>query len=94
MAPTPADGAAGKYPFVKHFYLIAAVNPSPALKRFTSCMQSPASRVALAVALLVALALPLGHASIAYRDLSGALEFKAHFKAAAPGPLVTGNPAV
>ena len=50
------------------------------------------SRVALLVALAVALALPLGHWVIAYNDFSGQLEFKAKVKATALSGLIATNP--
>ncbi|MGB5079994.1 MAG: EAL domain-containing protein [Burkholderiales bacterium] len=52
------------------------------------------SRVALAVALVVAFALPLGYWVIAYNDFSGQLEFKARVKAAALSGLIASIPEV
>lgn len=42
--PTPGNGASGKYPYVKQFFLITRPEPSPPVKRFIAFMQSPAGR--------------------------------------------------
>lgn len=55
---------------------------------------SVVSRVALAVALLVALALPTAYAVVAYLDLSEDLAFKARVKATAFSGLIATNPDV
>ena len=55
-------------------------------------VQSIVSRVALAVALTVALALPLGYWAIAYSDFSAELAFKARVKATALSGLVASSP--
>ena len=52
------------------------------------------SKVALLVASLVALALPLAYALIAYYDFSRDLEFKAKVKATAFSSLITSSPDV
>lgn len=50
------------------------------------------SRVALLVALVAGLALPLGYGAVAYLDFSGGLEFKAQVKATAFSSLIATNP--
>jgi diguanylate cyclase (GGDEF)-like protein len=57
-----------------------------------SKVTSIVTRVALLVALAVTLALPLGYWFIAYRDLSGELEFKARVKATALSGLIASLP--
>jgi diguanylate cyclase (GGDEF)-like protein/PAS domain S-box-containing protein len=52
------------------------------------------SRVALLVAFVIGLALPLGYGLVAYVDFSRALEFKARVKATAFGSLITTQPDV
>ena len=59
-------------------------------RRITSIV----SRVALLVALVVALALPSGYWLIAYHDLSEGIAFKAKVKATALAGLVAANPDV
>lgn len=54
---------------------------------------SAAWRFALAVAALVALALPSVYALISYRDFTDALDFKARIKASALVHLIAANPA-
>ena len=50
------------------------------------------SRVALVIALMVAISLPLGYMVIAFNDLSANLHFKAKVKATAFSSLITSNP--
>ncbi|MEO8752685.1 MAG: substrate-binding domain-containing protein [Casimicrobiaceae bacterium] len=44
VEPTVANAASGKYPHVKHFYLVTTADPTAAAKRFIAFLQSPAGR--------------------------------------------------
>ena len=44
VEPTASNGASGKYPHVKQFFLITRPDPSAAVKRFIAFMHSPAGR--------------------------------------------------
>jgi phosphate transport system substrate-binding protein len=48
VEPTPANGAAGKYPHVKRIYYIIKSEPSPEVKRFVAFIRSPAGQDILA----------------------------------------------
>ncbi len=48
VEPTPANAAAGKYPHVKHLFLITQTEPSADVKRFVAFVKSPAGRDILA----------------------------------------------
>jgi phosphate transport system substrate-binding protein len=44
VEPTVGNGASGKYPHAKGFFLVTRREPSAAVKRFIAFMQSPAGR--------------------------------------------------
>jgi phosphate transport system substrate-binding protein len=44
VEPTASNGASGKYPHVKRFFLITRSDPSAAVQRFIAFMQSPDGR--------------------------------------------------
>jgi phosphate transport system substrate-binding protein len=44
VEPTVGNGASGKYPHAKGFFLVTRPEPSAAVKRFIAFMQSPAGR--------------------------------------------------